>query len=61
MCIIVLTSDLMEAARGQNHQSEAENGMKELLNNHKNPLTGPIRFELWPQLRKIGPSDLQAS
>ena len=30
----------MEAARGQKHPSEAKNGMKELLNNLKNPLTG---------------------
>jgi hypothetical protein len=30
-----------------------------LLNNLKNPLTGPIRFEPWPQLRKIGPSNLR--
>ena len=26
-----------------------------MLNNLKNPLTGPIRFELWPQVRKIHP------
>ena len=29
MGIIFLTSDLMEATRGQKHPSEAENGMKE--------------------------------
>ena len=49
----------METARGQKHPSEAKNGMKEsiygkkwkLLNNLKNPLAGPIRFELQPQIK----------
>ena len=31
MGIIVLTSDLIEATRGQKHPSEAKNGMKELI------------------------------
>ena len=31
MGIFFLTSDLMEAARGQKHPSEAENGMKESI------------------------------
>ena len=48
----------MEAVRGPKHPSEAKNGMEELiykkfLNNLKNPLAGPIRFELRPQVRKI--------
>ena len=53
----------MEAARGLKHLSEAKKGTKELiywkkylikfLNNLKNPLADPIRFELWPQIKKI--------
>jgi hypothetical protein len=33
MDIMFLTSDLMEAARGQKHPSEAKNGMKESISN----------------------------
>ena len=53
----------MEAVRGQKHRWEAKKGMKELiyqkkyltefLNNLKNPLEDPIRFELWPHIKKI--------
>ena len=49
----------MEAVRGQKHPLEAKNGMRELiywkkfLNNLQNPLAAPIRFELWPQIKKI--------
>ena len=59
----VLASDLIEAARGQKHPSDAENGIKEsiylkkflmkLLSNLKNPITDLIRFELQPQGRKL--------
>jgi hypothetical protein len=47
----------MEAVRGQKHPSEAEKGMKKVfdksfLNNLKNPLSDPIRFELQPQSTK---------
>ena len=60
--IVILTSEVMEAVRGQKHPSEAKKSMKELiyqkkylmfLSNIKNPLAGPIRFELRPQVRKI--------
>ena len=62
-----LTSEVMEAVRGQKHPSEAKNIMKELIYWKKylmkvsqqpqkplsGPLAGPIRFELRPQVRKI--------
>jgi hypothetical protein len=52
-----------KAVRGQKHPSEAKNGMKESIywkkflmkvaQQPQNPLTDQIRFELWPQVRKI--------
>ena len=53
----------MEAVRGQNHTSEAKEGMKELIHSIKylikvsqqpqNPLAGAVRFELQPQGKKL--------
>jgi hypothetical protein len=47
----------MEAARGQKQPSDAENeGGVSLLKKvfkMKNPIMGPIRFELQPQGRKL--------
>ena len=69
MVILFLTSDLLKAARGQKHPSEAEIGMKESIHwkkylkkvaqqpDLKNPLAGPIRFEIQPQIKKIHPSN----
>ena len=45
----------MEADRGQEWHEKSFHS--KLLNNFGNSLTGPIRFELWHQLRKIGPTD----
>ena len=63
MGLFFLTSDLMEAARGQKHLSDAENGMKESIywkkflmkvaQQPQKPLTDQIRFELQPQGRKL--------
>ena len=62
MDMLFLISNLIKAVRGQKHPLEAKNGMRELIywkkflinnNNLKNPLLGPIRFELWPQIKKI--------
>ena len=59
MGIIFLTSNFMEAARGQKHPSDAENGMKEsiywkkFLMKLKNPITDPIRFEVQPHALSV--------
>ena len=63
-----LTSEVMEAVRGQKHRWEAKKGMKELIYQKKyltevsqqslKPLKDPIKFELRPQTKKIHPSDL---
>ena len=51
----ILTSEVMEAVRGQKHLSEAKKGMEELiywkfLRNLKKPLVGAIRvksYDFW--------------
>jgi hypothetical protein len=61
MGIIFLTSDLIEVTRGQKHPSKVENGMKvkgvkflmKVAQQPPKTLTGPIRFELQPQGKKI--------
>ena len=59
----IVIFDLLEASRDQKHPSEAKNDMKELIywkkllmkvaQQPQKPLTGSIRFELRPQVRKI--------
>ena len=58
-----MTSEVMEADGSGQQPSAAKNSMKELiywkkfLNNLKNPLASPIRFELQPQGIEVTASD----